>query len=63
MKPYCGDVMQDIMSVTLDHRALEQADYDITSIKRDFRDLEAIRRLIPGIRKFLDGLRRSTETE
>ncbi|HOJ96375.1 MAG TPA: ATP-dependent DNA helicase, partial [Methanospirillum sp.] len=59
----CGDVMQDIMSVTLDHRALEQADYDITSLKRDVRDLEAIRRLIPGIKKFLDGLRRSTEAE
>jgi DNA excision repair protein ERCC-2 len=59
----CGDVMQDIMSVSLDHRALEQADHDITSIRKDVKDLEAIRRLIPGIKKFLDGLRRSTETE
>ncbi|HOW04773.1 ATP-dependent DNA helicase [Methanospirillum hungatei] len=59
----CGDVMQDIMSVSLDHRALEQADHDISSIKKDVKDLEAIRRLIPGIKKFLDGLRRSTETE
>lgn len=59
----CGDVMQDIMSVSLDHRALEQADHDISSLKRDVKDLEAIRRLIPGIRKFLDGLRRSSESE
>jgi DNA excision repair protein ERCC-2 len=59
----CGDVMQDIMSVSLDHRSLEQADHDITSIRKDVKDLEAIRRLIPGIKKFLDGLRRSTETE
>jgi len=59
----CGDVMQDIMSVSLDHRSLEQADHDITSIKKDVKDLEAIRRLIPGMKKFLDGLRRSSETE
>lgn len=59
----CGDVMQDIMSVSLDHRALEQADHDISSIKRDVKELEAIRRLIPGIKKFLDGLQRSTEAE
>jgi DNA excision repair protein ERCC-2 len=25
----CGDVMQDIMSVSLDHRALDQADHDM----------------------------------
>jgi len=59
----CGDVMQDIMSVSLDHRALEQADHDIANIKKDVKDLEAIRRLIPGIKKFLDGLLRSTEAE
>ena len=59
----CGDVMQDIMSVSLDHRALEQADHDIANIKKDIKDLEAIRRLIPGIKKFLDGLLRSTESE
>ena len=59
----CGDVMQDIMSVSLDHRALEQADHDISSIKKEVKDLEAIRRLIPGIKKFLDGLRRSAVTE
>lgn len=59
----CGDVMQDIMSVNLDHRALEQADHDIASIKRDVKDLEAIRHLIPRIKKFLEGLHRSTETE
>lgn len=55
--------MQDIMSVSLDHRALEQADHDIGSIKKDVKDLEAIRRLIPGIKKFIDGLRRSAESE
>ena len=59
----CGDAMQDIMSISLDHRSLEQADHDISSLKKDVKDLEAIRRLIPGIRKFLDGLRRSSETE
>ncbi|NLV25691.1 MAG: ATP-dependent DNA helicase [Methanomicrobiales archaeon] len=59
----CGDVMQDIMSVSLDNRALEQADHDISSLKRDIKDLEAIRRLLPGIRKFLEGLRRSAESE
>ncbi len=59
----CGDVMQDIMSVSLDHRALDQADHDIASIKKDVKYLEAIRHLIPGIKKFLDGLRRSSESE
>lgn len=59
----CGDAMQDIMSVSLDNRALEQADHDISSIKKEVRELEAIRNLIPRIKKFLDGLKRSTESE
>jgi DNA excision repair protein ERCC-2 len=59
----CGDVMQDINSVSLDHRALEQADHDIASLKKEVKNLNAIRHLIPQITRFLDGLKRSTETE
>lgn len=59
----CGDVMQDIMSVSLDHRALEQADHDIASLKKEIKNLNAIRHLIPRITRFLDGLKRSTEAE
>jgi DNA excision repair protein ERCC-2 len=59
----CGDVMQDIMSVSLDHRALEQADHDIASLKKEVKNLNAIRHLIPQIKRFLDGLKRSTEIE
>ncbi len=59
----CGDVMQDIHSVSLDQQALEQADRDITTLRREVKDLEAVRRLFPQISRFMDGLKRSPEIE
>lgn len=59
----CGDVMQDILSVSLDQQALESAEREIGTLKKEMKNLEAIRHLIPQIGKFIEGLRRSMETE
>ena len=59
----CGDVMQDILSVSLDQQALEAAEREIGTLKKDMKNLEAIRHLIPQVNRFIDGLKRSMETE
>ncbi len=59
----CGDVMQDILSVSLDQQALEAAEREIGSLKKEMKNLEAIRHLIPQIGKFIEGLKRSMESE
>ncbi|MDD1729120.1 MAG: ATP-dependent DNA helicase, partial [Methanospirillum sp.] len=59
----CGDVMQDILSVSLDQQALEAAEREIGTLKKEMKNLEAIRHLIPQVNRFIDGLKRSMETE
>ena len=59
----CGDVMQDILSVSVDQQALESAEREIGTLKREKKELEAIRHLIPRISQFISGLSRSMEHE
>lgn len=59
----CGDVMQDIHSVSVDQQALEAAEREIGTLKKEMKNLEAIRHLIPQVNRFIDGLKRSMETE
>ncbi len=59
----CGDVMQDILSVSLDQQALEAAEREIGTMKKEMKDLEAIRHLVPRITQFINGLKRSMESE
>jgi DNA excision repair protein ERCC-2 len=59
----CGDVMQDILSVSVDQPALEAAEREIGTLKKEIKNLEAIRHLIPQVNRFMDGLKRSMETE
>lgn len=59
----CGDVMQDILSVSLDQQALEAAEREIGTLRKELKNLEAIRHLIPKITQFINGLKRSMETE
>ncbi|WP_181391569.1 ATP-dependent DNA helicase [Methanospirillum lacunae] len=59
----CGDVMQDILSVSVDQQALEAAERELGTLKKEMKNLEAVRHLIPQINKFIDGLKRSMETE
>jgi DNA excision repair protein ERCC-2 len=59
----CGDVMQDILSVTVDQQALEAAEREIGTLQKEMKNLEAIRHLIPRINLFIKGLQRSMETE
>ena len=59
----CGDVMQNILSVEMDQQALEQAERDIGTLKKELKQLQAIRNLLPQISRFIDGLKRSMETE
>ena len=59
----CGDVMQDILSVSVDQQALEAAEREIGTLKKEMKNLEAVRHLIPRINQFINGLRRSMETE
>lgn len=59
----CGDVMQDILSVSVDQQALEAAEREIGTLKKEMKNLEAIRHLVPRINQFINGLKRSMETE
>lgn len=59
----CGDVMQDILSVTVDQQALEAAEREIGTLRKEIQNLDAVRHLIPRVNKFMDGLKRSMETE
>ncbi|MFH0966159.1 MAG: ATP-dependent DNA helicase, partial [Methanobacteriota archaeon] len=59
----CGDVMQDILSVSVDQQALEAAEREIGTLRKEMKNLDAIRHLIPQVNRFMDGLKRSMETE
>ncbi|HWQ66922.1 MAG TPA: ATP-dependent DNA helicase [Methanospirillum sp.] len=59
----CGDVVQDIQSVHVDQQMLEAAEREIGTLRKDMKNLDAVRHLIPRVRTFMDGLKRSMETE
>jgi DNA excision repair protein ERCC-2 len=59
----CGEVMQEILSVELSEIVLDNAEREIAGLRKDIQNLDAIRHLLPGIKRFIDGLRRSKESE
>jgi DNA excision repair protein ERCC-2 len=59
----CGDVMQDILSVSVDQQALESAERELGTLRKEIKNLEAVRQLIPKVHRFMDGLKRSMESE
>lgn len=59
----CGDVMQDILSVSVDQQALESAEREIGTLRKEVKNLDAVRHLIPRVHRFMDGLKRSMENE
>ncbi|MBN1167546.1 MAG: ATP-dependent DNA helicase [Methanospirillaceae archaeon] len=59
----CGESMQNIKSVDLSEKTLEGAERDIATLRKRHHNLDAIRHLIPQIKTFMNGLKRSTETE
>ena len=59
----CGDVMQEILSTEFNEMVLDNAEREISGLRREVRNLDAIRHLLPGIKRFIDGLRRSKESE
>ncbi|MCP1714708.1 DNA excision repair protein ERCC-2 [Methanocalculus alkaliphilus] len=58
-----GDVVQGIQSISLDERDIQQASHELSSLKTQVKGVEAVRHVLPRIRDFMDGLRRSTEIE
>jgi len=58
-----GDVVQGIQSVSLDERDIQQASHELSSLKSKVKGAEAVHHVLPRIRDFMDGLRRSTEIE
>ncbi len=58
-----GDVVQGIQSVSLQERDIQQASHELSSLKSKVKGAEAVRHVLPRIRDFMDGLRRSNETE
>lgn len=59
----CGEVMQEILSVELNEIVLDNAEREIAGLRKEVQNLDAIRHLLPGIQRFIDGLRRSKESE
>ena len=59
----CGDVMQDILSISVDQQALESAEREIGTLRKEMKNLDAVRHLIPRVHQFMDGLKRSMEAE
>ncbi|MDO9539051.1 MAG: ATP-dependent DNA helicase [Methanocalculus sp.] len=58
-----GDVVQGIQSVSLEERDIQQAYHELSSLKAKVKGAEAVQHVLPRIRDFMDGLRRSTEIE
>ncbi len=59
----CGDVMQNIQSVTLEEAAIEQASRELTNLRRDLKGTDAVRHVLPRISEFMQGLKNSDEIE
>ncbi len=59
----CGDTIQNIQSVSLDERALEQASHELSALRSRIAGAEAVLTLIPHISRFIDSLRRSWKEE
>jgi DNA excision repair protein ERCC-2 len=59
----CGEVMQEIQSTEINEMVLETAEREMAGLRKDVHSLDAIRHLLPGIKRFIDGLRRSKEIE
>jgi DNA excision repair protein ERCC-2 len=59
----CGEVMQSIQSVTLSESMLQQVTRDLSQLKKSFKGVDAILHLLPGISRFMDGLKNSDEQE
>ncbi|PKL60345.1 MAG: helicase, partial [Methanomicrobiales archaeon HGW-Methanomicrobiales-4] len=47
----------------VDQQALEAAEREIGTLRKEMKNLESIRPLIPQVNRFMDGLKRSMETE
>jgi len=59
----CGEVMQEILSVEVNEIVLDNAEREIAGLRKEIRNLDAIRYLLPSIKRYIDGLRRSKESE
>jgi DNA excision repair protein ERCC-2 len=59
----CGEVVESIQSVALGEENLDQALRELTAMKKEQRGADAVRLLLPRITDFMNGLKRSCETE
>ncbi|MDD1672915.1 MAG: ATP-dependent DNA helicase [Methanomicrobiales archaeon] len=59
----CGDTVQSIQSVELQEGILDLADQELGMLQKTSQCAESMRTLIPEIRRFMEGLRSSRETE
>ncbi|MEN6611452.1 MAG: ATP-dependent DNA helicase, partial [Methanoregulaceae archaeon] len=59
----CGEVMQDIQSITLEEAKLDQALRELGNLRKQHRGADAVRHVLPRIRDFMHGLRNSHEAE
>jgi DNA excision repair protein ERCC-2 len=59
----CGDTVQSVQSVELHEETLDQAILELTHLQKTSTTADAVRTLIPDIRRFMEGLRGSRETE
>ena len=59
----CGDVITDIMTVTMEQRDLEQASRELAGLRGRHKGAEAVRHVLPRLEEFMRGLANSPEAE
>jgi DNA excision repair protein ERCC-2 len=59
----CGETIQSIQSVELLEETLDQAAQELAHLQKTSASADAIRTLVPNVRRFMEGLKVSQETE
>jgi DNA excision repair protein ERCC-2 len=59
----CGDTVQNIQTITIDEKAIEQAGYELGPLRTRVRGAEGIAALLPHITTFMESLKRSWKAE
>jgi DNA excision repair protein ERCC-2 len=59
----CGDTIQSIQSVELHEETLDRAAQELAHLQKTSASADAVRTLIPDVRRFMEGLKSSREME
>lgn len=59
----CSDTVQSIQTISISEKTLDHAQNELTHMKSRIKGVEAVQGMLPRVRKFMDGLRRSVKKE